>query len=226
MPFRILFVVATETEGNVLRKLPGMISYDEGFSLNNCDIKLLVTGVGSVATAWSLKQWLTVNERPDLIINAGIAGSFKDDIKIGDVVMPVTDCFADSGIENADDFITLFESGFADPDQFPYRSGLLQCNATISDRMNDILRPVTAITLNTATGSSYTLNKLVKKFNPDIETMEGATFFYICTREKIPFLSLRAISNQVEPRNRSKWNIPLALEKLTERLNEVIKRLK
>jgi futalosine hydrolase len=226
MPFRILFVVATETEGNVLRKLPGMISYDEGFSLNNCDIKLLVTGVGSVATAWSLKQWLTVNERPDLIINAGIAGSFKDDIKIGDVVMPVTDCFADSGIENADDFITLFESGFADPDQFPYRSGLLQCNATISDRMNDILRPVTAITLNTATGSAYTLNKLVKKFNPDIETMEGATFFYICTREKIPFLSLRAISNQVEPRNRSKWNIPLALEKLTERLNEVIKRLK
>ena len=58
MPFRILFVVATETEGNVLRKLPGIKHSHEGFSVNNCDIKLLVTGVGSVATAWSLKQWL------------------------------------------------------------------------------------------------------------------------------------------------------------------------
>jgi len=225
MSFRILFVVATETEGNVLRKLPDIISYTEGFSVNNREIKLLVTGVGSVATAWSLKEWLKVGERPDLIINAGIAGSFKDDIKIGDVVMPVTDFFADSGIENADSFLTLFESGLADPDEFPYQSGILQCDALISGRMSDILRSVKAITLNTATGSVYTLNKLIKKFNPDIETMEGATFFYICTREKIPFLSIRAISNRVESRNRSKWNIPLALESLAEKLNEVINRL-
>jgi len=225
MPFKILLVVATETEGNVLRKLPGIMHSPEGFSVNNCDIKLLVTGVGSIATAWSLKQWLMVGERPDLIINAGIAGSFKEDIKTGDVVMPVTDCFADSGIENQDNFNTLFESGLADPDEFPYQSGLLKCNSSISDRMKDILRGVTAISLNTATGSANTLNKLVKKYNPDIETMEGATFFYICTREKIPFLSLRAISNRVESRNRSSWNIPLALENLTEKLNEVIKKL-
>jgi futalosine hydrolase len=225
MPFRILFVVATEPEGNVLTKLPDLRLCPEGFSVNNCDIRLLVTGVGSIATAWSLKQWLTANVRPDLILNAGIAGSFKEDIKIGDVVMPVTDCFADSGIENGENFITLFESGLDDPDKFPYQSGLLRCDETISDRMNDIIRPVKAITLNSGTGSAYTLNKLANKFNPDIETMEGATFFYICIREKIPFLSLRAISNKVEPRNRSNWNIPLALENLTEKLNEVIKRL-
>ena len=52
--------------------------------------------------------------------------------------------------------------------------------------------------------------------------MEGATFFYICSREKIPFLALRAISNRVELRNRNKWNIPLALDNLSEKLNEVI----
>jgi len=225
MPLKILFVAATETEGNVLRKLPGIMHNQGVFLLNNCEIRLLVTGVGSVATAWSLNQWLKVNVRPDLILNAGIAGSFKEDIKIGDVVMPVTDCFADSGIEDGENFITLFESGFDDPDKFPYQSGLLRCDETISDRINDIIRPVKAITLNSATGSAYTLNKLVNKFNPDIETMEGATFFYICIREKIHFLSLRAISNKVEPRNRSNWNIPLALENLTEKLNEVIKKL-
>jgi futalosine hydrolase len=225
MPLKILLVAATETESNVLRKLPGIMHNPEGFSMNNCDIKVLVTGVGSVATAWSIKNWLSVGERPDLIINAGIAGTFKEDINIGDVVMPVTDCFADSGIESEENFLTLFESDLADPDKFPYRSGLIHCDASISGRMDDILRRAAAITVNTATGSVNTLNKLVKKFNPDIETMEGATFFYICTREKIPFLSLRAISNRVESRNRSNWDIPLALENLTEKFNEVIKRL-
>jgi futalosine hydrolase len=84
---------------------------------------------------------------------------------------------------------------------------------------------VNAITVNSATGSDATRNKLLKKFNPDIETMEGATFFYLCKREKIPFLALRAISNRVETRNRSNWNIPIALKSLSEKLKEVIIRL-
>jgi futalosine hydrolase len=51
--------------------------------------------------------------------------------------------------------------------------------------------------------------------------MEGATFFYICRGEKIPFLAIRAVSNYVEPRNRGKWNIPLALGNLAEKLAEL-----
>jgi len=62
----------------------------------------------------------------------------------------------------------------------------------------------------------------VRKFNPDIETMEGATFFYICSMENIPFLALRAISNRVEKRNRDNWNITLALKNLSEKLNDVL----
>jgi futalosine hydrolase len=81
---------------------------------------------------------------------------------------------------------------------------------------------VSAITVNTATGSETTKEKLAKKFNPDIETMEGATFFYICSRENIPFLALRAISNKVEKRNKNNWNIELALNNLSEKLVDII----
>ena len=91
-----------------------------------------------------------------------------------------------------------------------------------TERLKSILKPVKAITVNTATGSETTRNRLMKKFNPDIETMEGATFFYICCREKIPFLALRAISNRVEPRDIKKWNIPLALNNLSEKLMEIL----
>ncbi len=225
MKLKILLVTATSPEAEAIKKIVGINSVGNFCHFSNTEINLLITGVGSVATAWSMKHWLSVNEKPDMVINTGIAGSYKDDIQIGDVVMPVTECFADSGIEDRDKFFTLFESGLADPDEFPYRSGLLHCDQTTSEKINNIIRPVNAITVNTATGSAETIIKLQKKFNPDIETMEGATFFYICTREKLPFLALRSISNKVEARNRSKWNIPLALEHLSEKLKEVIIRM-
>ena len=222
MSFKILYVAATAGEADVLKKLKGILSLQDEIRFRNFEISVLVTGVGSIATAWALKQWISLNEKPDLAINAGIAGSYNEKLNIGDVVMPVTDCFADAGIEDGDNFFTLHEAGLTDKDEIPFRDGLIFSDSTYRELMKNILKPVKAITVNTATGSESTREKLFRKFNPDIETMEGATFFYICTREKIPFLALRAISNKVEPRNRSKWNITLALDNLSEKLNEVL----
>jgi futalosine hydrolase len=218
--FKILYVVATNTESESLNKALGLMPFPE--KSDNIEISLLVTGVGSVSTAWSMKQWIMINGKPDLAINGGIAGSYKDEFITGDVVMPFTDCFADAGIEDGDSFITLTEAGLLDADEFPYKQGLLYTDPAYSFKMKDILRPVRAITVNTATGSEISRRKLVEKFNPDIETMEGATFFYICCRENIPFLALRAISNKVEQRNKRNWNIFLALNNLSEKLIDVL----
>ena len=225
MSFKVLFVTSTDIEAGALKKTQGLVSFPGGYRIGNLEISILITGVGSVATAWSMLQWISVNGIPDLAINCGIAGSYKDEYKIGEVVMPISDCFADSGVEDGDKFLTLFEAGLAGFDDLPFRKGLLPADTRYSDLMKSILRQVVAITVNTASGSEATIAKLLKKFNPDIETMEGATFFYICAKEKIPFLALRAISNKVEPRNKSNWNIKLALDNLSEKLNEVIIRL-
>jgi futalosine hydrolase len=136
--------------------------------------------------------------------------------------LPVTDCFADSGIEDGNDFFTLSEAGLISADEFPYKNGILYADPFYINKIKNILKPVRAITVNTATGSESTRNRLIKKFNPDIETMEGATFFYICSRENIPFLAVRAISNKVELRNKDRWNIPLALNNLSEKLIDVL----
>jgi futalosine hydrolase len=61
----------------------------------------------------------------------------------------------------------------------------------------------------------------MSKFNPDIETMEGASFFYICRREGIPFVAFRSISNRIEPRNKGNWNVKLALDNLAASLYDV-----
>jgi len=214
MSFKILYVAATSQEAAILRKVERS---------SHCEIDLLLGGVGSISTAWYLTQWISANEKPFLAINGGIAGSYADEYPIGSVVMPVSDCFADAGIEDGEDFLNLFEAGLSNPDEFPFCNGIIKSENLYVKNAERILKPVKAITVNTATGSDPTRDRLLNKYNPDIETMEGAAFFYICAREKIPFISLRAISNRVERRDRNKWNIPLALENLGGKLEELLK---
>ncbi len=226
MLYQILFVTATLTEAETLAKLEGIQPVPGGYRCGNTEILPLVAGVGSIATAWEMQKWISVNDKPDLAINCGIAGSYKEEIKIGDVVMPVGDCFADAGVEDGNSFLTLSEAGLTDANLFPFTNGHILAQNEYVDRLKERVLPVKAITVNTATGSDTTREKLIAKFNPDIETMEGAAFFYICSKGKIPFFSLRAISNMVEIRNRNNWNVPLALKNLTEILNDVILTLK
>jgi futalosine hydrolase len=210
MPLKILAVAATSAEAGVLTVVPGI------------EVIPIVTGVGSVATAWAMTKHLSSGLVIDLALNIGIAGSYDDEIRTGDVVLPVSDCFADAGIETKSGFLTLAEAGLQDPDAFPFKAGRIFSENTFVSQASRILRPVNAVTVNTATGSENRIKMISQIYHPDIETMEGAAFFYICSREKIPFIAIRAISNLVEPRDRDKWNIPLALGNLSVKLKEVL----
>jgi len=218
---KILFITATSVEAEAFMNVAGLKPHSTGtgYRYNNIDIELLVAGVGTAATTWKMTKWLSLNKPPDLAINAGIAGSFNPLIKIGDVVMPVSDCFADAGIEDGDRFLTLREAGIVSDNDIIY------CDNPFCNKLIPIVKPVKAITVNTATGSEATKEKLIAKFNPDIETMEGAAFFYVSSLEKTPFIAIRAISNMVERRDKSKWDIQLALKNLTIKLTEILETL-
>jgi futalosine hydrolase len=225
MSLKVLFITSTDTEAAALKKVQGMTLAKDKFISGSLEIELMVGGVGAISTAWNFSQWLAINKKPDLAINAGIAGSYREEYPVGSVVMPVTDCFADAGIEDGDKFITLYEAGLAGKDEFPFRNGLLQSENRYCEELSEILNTVDAITVNTATGSEKTKKRLIRKFNPGIETMEGAAFFYICARERIPFVAIRSVSNMVERRDRDKWNIPLAIDNMTFALEKVFKKL-
>ena len=218
----VLIVAATSAESEVVG-LPGeVVQKTGGFSLGDMDVSILVAGVGSYSTSWEMQKWIAQNGKPGLALNIGIAGSYNQSLVIGDVVMPVTDCFADAGIEDGSRFLSIYEAGLAGPDAFPFRNGRIHAGQHFVELLKDIARPVNAITVNTATGSDSTRDKLFRKYKPDIETMEGATFFYICSREGIPFTALRAVSNMVEPRDKRNWDIKLALTNLAKKLEQVL----
>ena len=56
------------------------------FTVNNNRYQVVVTGVGSIAASYSLTSAIKM-EKPDLIIAAGIAGSFDRSQHIGKVVL-------------------------------------------------------------------------------------------------------------------------------------------
>lgn len=118
MSYKILFVAATPVEAEAIGKVSSMKSIPGDYNSANLDIHILVAGIGSISTAWEMQKWISVNAKPDLAINTGIAGSYNEEIKIGDVVMPVTDCFADSGVEDGNSFLTLHEAGLEMPASF------------------------------------------------------------------------------------------------------------
>ncbi len=75
-----------------------------------------------------------------------------------------------------------------------------------------------AVTVNEITTSSKRVHELIEKYGPVLESMEGAAFHYVCLQEDIPFVQLRAVSNFIGERDKSKWLIKEAIENLNREL--------
>ncbi|MDB5144944.1 MAG: mqnB [Mucilaginibacter sp.] len=201
---RILLVAATEFE----------------VGIKNQDIEFLITGVGMVATAFALGKHLTTHQY-DLAINLGIAGSFDRNIALGEVVEVVEDNLPELGAEDDEEFLTIESMGFGE--------SIFHSTAALSDYGNFALKKCTAITVNTVHGHETSIKKLTGRLQPQLESMEGAAFFYACKQAGVPCLQIRAVSNYVEKRNRDAWQIGLAIKNLNsfavDFLKEVLRNI-
>lgn len=207
---KIVIVAATGFE--VAPLLQFLQKYNTGqpfhFQFNNKEIKVLITGAGITFTAFALGKFYATN-KVDWAINMGIAGSFRKDWELGKVVNVIEDRFGDFGVELADgNFSSIFELDWMDKDQFPFENGVLKNKLSLPD-----LHTARDLTVNKVHGSEATIKKL-NTHEFDIESMEGAAFFYASFLEKIPCYQIRSISNYVENRNKSNWEIGLAIENL------------
>lgn len=207
---KILLVAATKAEIEPFLtyfSFRDVLPYDKSFG--NYQIKVLITGVGMVATAFYVSKALS-EHRFDLLINVGIAGSFNPELKEGDVCRVKEDVFAELGAEDGENFIRIDQLGLGRSSYFP--------NPNLLFPHANNLKSVKAITVNKVHGNEDSIAKAVKLFNPDIESMEGAACFYACEQSKTPCIQIRSISNRVERRNRDNWQIGVAIKTLNETL--------
>ena len=175
-------------------------------------VDLLVTGVGLPATIYQLTKYLTKSQ-PDLIVHAGIAGAFTEDIMLGEVVLVESENFGDLGAEDqAGDFLSLVQLGLQTPQEPPFQNGLIPCFNP--PRLWPDLRRVKGTTVQLVHGEADRIRRFTAKNQAEIESMEGAGVAYVAALEQIRCLQIRSISNYVEPRNREAWKIGLSVKNL------------
>lgn len=175
------------------------------------NIDVLITGVGMVSTAFLLGKTLAENQY-NYALNLGIAGSFDDQIELGEVVFVASDCFSEMGAEDGSGFIPLTDLGL--PESQSTFNPIQRPFGKLRGDVLEELKQVKAITVNTVHGNEQSIDKVKELCNPDIESMEGASFYFACADGGVDSLQVRSISNWVEPRDKNRWNIPLAIENL------------
>jgi len=227
---RILIVAATEIEVAPLvggfqiatsRSAAGGGGRLEAYTCAGHDVDVLISGVGMVATA----SWCAdaVARTPyDMGLNLGLCGSFDRALQPDRVVHVVSDCFAELGAEDGDRFLTIQDLGLVGSDEFPFENGRLVNGRPPRNGVLTGLPTAHGITVNTVHGNEPSISAAIERFKPQIESMEGAAFMYVCLDRALPFAQVRAVSNMVERRNRAAWRLETAIGALAHTARAIL----
>ncbi|MCK9910698.1 futalosine hydrolase, partial [Microbacteriaceae bacterium K1510] len=208
---RVLIVTSVSAERDaVLRGLHGASGFD-----------VLVAGVGQVTAAVSTARALAAAEY-SLVVCAGIAGGFTGRAEVGSLVVASEIVAADLGAQTPEGFLSLDELGFGSA-----RVQIEDCLVTrVTEALNAaaltvITGPV--LTVSTVTGTAATASELAERVpGAAAEAMEGFGVAAASLDHGVPILEIRAISNQVGPRDRAAWRVKEALDTL-EAASSVLK---
>jgi len=209
---QIAIVSATDFEQNL---------FDLNALQKQHSVKFYTHGIGLMLSTFHLSE--IVKSKPDLVIQCGLAGTYQNHLKIGETVIVENEILGDTGAQDHMDQLDLFDMQFMNANEFPFSNSMLK-NEYVT-HLNTSLKKVTGLTVNLSSGNASTIELRKKKYNADIETMEGAVLHYVCLQKEIPFIQFRAISNLVEPRNKDNWKIKEAIESYTLAITEFIHQI-
>ncbi len=204
---KILVVAATRAE--ILPSLP---------FLEERGIPYLITGIGMVATTYSLTKRL-LEDAVDMVVQVGIGGILDRSARLGEVYQISTDEIFGLGADDNGLFIPIEELGFGKrifKERLPDGIGIQFPPAERAQ----------GITVNNVHGAVGNIAQLQQQYqNLLIESMEGAAVFFVAEQVQIYCLQFRATSNYIEPRNRDTWEIALAIKNLNTFLKKTVDRL-
>jgi futalosine hydrolase len=172
------------------------------------------TGVGMIATAAETARALARSPY-DVALNFGVCGSFERSLVAGTVVHVVEDHVPELGAEDGEAFLTLQDLALPGVDTM--RNAAPPSSAPLA-----ALPRVRAITVNTVHGNARTIEAVMRRLSPQVESMEGAAFMHACLISGVPFAQVRSVSNVVERRNRAAWDMAGAIRGIGAAALEII----
>jgi len=192
------------------------------FAISN--VQFRVTGIGMLATAVSLTK-LVLLEKPDIVIQAGIGGAFDTNLPLGKVVAISTETIGDLGVEENNTWKDVFDLKLVEANSAPFTHKHLN-NPYLAQLNTTALEEVPAITVNEISTNQKRILQLQAKYNPTIESMEGAALHYVCNSFQVPFIQLRGISNYIGERDKTKWQMQQAITYLNDTLIKMLHQMK
>lgn len=189
---KIGIVVAMDKEFSLMEDLltdrktesPGGLRICTG-TTGGKEICLMKTGIGKVAAATGI-NWMYFHYRPQAVINSGVAGGIGKDLKVGDIVAGEACCYHDVDCGEGNECGQV--QGF--PSRFVADARLLEAVSHQQVRKGLICTGDQFIT------DSERLRRILLDF-PEAAAvdMESAAMAQVCHIWKIPFLSLRVVSD-------------------------------
>lgn len=211
---RILIIAATEMELRSIQSLSGF---------ENHTIETLVTGVGLLSTSIALMKNINI-QKPDLVIQTGIAGSLLNSSPMGKAFAVRTEKVGDLGVAEEGSFSSIFKMGLTNPEAKPFASGGLT-NPHVQLLELTGLEIIDAVSVNEITTSNSRIEYYQNVLGASLESMEGAACHQVCLELSIPFVQIRGVSNMVGVRDKSQWQIPLAIESAANAVKNLISKI-
>ncbi len=180
----------------------------------------VVTGVGPMETALQLTKYLSVNDKPHIVLNFGVAGAYvPNDSRKGagllDICIAKMEVFADFGIDMGEEIIPLNQD-MCGKITYPLKKEKAVLAESILTQAGYQVKAGVFLTVNCVSGTETRGGALYSVHQGLCENMEGAAVARVCEEFKIPFVEVRCISNMVENRNVASWKIVEAISKAAE----------
>lgn len=185
-------------------------------------VQLLISGVGLMACTYALTKAVVVH-RPDVILQAGVAGTLTAEFPLARVVAVRSECVGDLGVKENARFRSVFDLKLLRQDAWPWMGGKLVNEGPLLKTSG--LPVADGVTVNEITTLQERIAYYRDSLAVQVESMEGAAMHYIGLQEKIPFLQIRSLSNFIGERDKTKWQLKEAVANLNHELQHLLRKL-
>jgi len=222
----IVLVTAVDQENTLLRQrltAPQQhrcahINLTSG-AMGHLNLVIATCGIGKANTA-ATTALLIQQLQPALVVMIGCGGAFPDcGLQLGDLAIASEEIYADEGVMTPEGFLNMADLKLPLADtpatpyfnRFPVDQPLAEqaCQLLNSESTRCVSGPFS--TVSTCSGTNELSHQRQQQTHAIIENMEGAAAAHHCLLTQTRFLELRSVSNFVEQRDLSRWDLPLAM---------------
>ncbi len=187
-------------ESTIDRDSPAGTRLVEG-SLDGLNLLVLACGVGKVPAA-AASRFMLDHYSLDVLINYGIAGALSASLRTGDLVIATGLINGDTGVAHSRGFNSTGpglceEEGLFFEPQYQMPDSLVELAKASADKASLPTYPGKILTCDQVVLDPELRAHLGDRFDALAVDMEGAAAAYVAMGEGIPFMAIRAISDEL-----------------------------